>query len=65
MSRSISSAKKLEIFYNDEDELRKEEVAKIGGPNEFKEFYDRNYVSIFVKPMKVFYVTCYFSMKTI
>jgi len=41
LERSIDAAKKLESIYEDEDGLRKEEVSRIGGPNEFKEFYDR------------------------
>merc|ERR1712134_96066 len=41
LERSIEAANKLENIYEDEDGLRKEEVSKIGGPNEFKEFYDR------------------------
>ena len=41
LHRSIDAAKKLENIYVDEDELRKEEISKIAGPNEFKEFYDR------------------------
>ena len=41
LERSIDAAKKLENIYEDEDGLRKEEVSRIGGPNEFKEFYDR------------------------
>jgi len=41
LHRSIDAAKKLESIYVDEDELRKEEISKIAGPNEFKEFYDR------------------------
>jgi len=41
LERSIDAAKKLENIYEDEDGLRKEEVSKIGGPNEFKEFYER------------------------
>ena len=41
LHRSIGAAKKLESIYVDEDELRKEEISKIAGPNEFKEFYDR------------------------
>ena len=41
MQRSIKAAKKLESIYIDDDELRKEEIAKIAGPNEFSEFYER------------------------
>ena len=43
LERSIDAAKKLENIYEDEDGLRKEEVSKIGGPNEFKEFYERKW----------------------
>ena len=46
LERSIDAAKKLESIYEDEDGLRKEEVSKIGGPNEFKEFYERNWFEI-------------------
>ena len=43
LERSLDAAKKLENIYEDEDGLRKEEVSKIGGPNEFKEFYERKW----------------------
>ena len=46
LERSIDAAKKLESIYEDEDGLRKEEVSKIGGPNEFKEFYERDWFEI-------------------
>ena len=49
LERSIDAAKKLENIYEDEDGLRKEEVSKIGGPNEFKEFYERKWFSEFQK----------------
>ena len=41
MDRSMNSAKRLDDLYNDEDQMRKEEINKIAGPNEFTEFYSR------------------------
>ena len=41
LDRSMSAARRLEDIYNDEDQLRKEEINKIAGPNEFTEFYTR------------------------
>ena len=52
LERSIDAAKKLENIYEDEDGLRKEEVSKIGGPNEFKEFYERKWFCEFQKKIK-------------
>ena len=37
----MSAARRLDDIYNDEDQLRKEEINKIAGPNEFTEFYAR------------------------
>jgi len=41
LDRSMSAARRLDDIYNDEDQLRKEEINKIAGPNEFTEFYAR------------------------
>ena len=37
----MEGAKRLDNLYDDEDQMRKEEINKIAGPNEFTEFYSR------------------------
>jgi len=41
LSRHSEVSEKLKLLYEDEDGLRKEEIASISGPNEFAEFYGR------------------------
>merc|ERR1712050_67248 len=41
LDRSMNAAHRLDVMYLDEDQMRKEEINKIAGPNEFTEFYSR------------------------